>query len=295
MLYSYATDDRKNRSLLKIGDSTWSKPQSFDAIGSSYEVVLASASGKSELHVGVSVAEGQGKYSLTKVVTMAPRFVLKNKIGEDIELREPGSSEILKMKNNDLLPIYFMRQSPEKQICICFPGVNNLWSSPFNLANVGMTHVKLAKHGQRQRLIRVEIILEDATLFLHFSIETKHWPFSMRNESDTEFLFFQANPNIAEDDEEEDADLSKDKYVKQPKKKAAPKKAAAKKAAPKKAAPKKAAPKKAAKKSAPKKAAPAAAAPAPEAAPQPAPSWATPSHEPAPGWIAGNSESGEHH
>ncbi|KAK6371770.1 Vacuolar protein sorting-associated protein 13 [Exophiala oligosperma] len=203
MLYSYATDDRKNRSLLKIGDSAWSKPQSFDAIGSAYEVVLPSTSAKSELHVGVSVTEGEGKYSLSKVVTIAPRFMLKNKIGEDIELREPGSSDVIKMTNNDLVPIYFMRQCPEKQFCICFPGVNNQWSSPFNLANVGMTHVKLAKHGQRQKLVRVEIILEDATLFLHFSIETKHWPFSMRNESDTEFLFFQANPNIAEDEEED--------------------------------------------------------------------------------------------
>ncbi|KEF54971.1 uncharacterized protein A1O9_08623 [Exophiala aquamarina CBS 119918] len=203
MLYSYGTDDRKNRSLLKIGDSSWSKPQSFDAIGSSYEVVLPSANSRSELHVGVSVAEGEGKYNLSKVVTIAPRFVLKNKIGEAIELREPGSSEVIKVRNNELLPIYFMRQSPEKQLCLCFPGVDNQWSSPFNLANIGMTHVKLAKHGQRQKLLRVEIILEDATLFLHFSIETKHWPFSMRNESDTEFLFFQANPNIAEDEEED--------------------------------------------------------------------------------------------
>ena len=202
-LYSYPTDDRKNRSLLKIGESTWSKPQSFDALGSSYEVVLPAASGRSEMHMGVSVSEGEGKYSLSKVVTLAPRFVLKNKIGENLEFREPGSSEIMKLKNNDLRPVYFMRQVQEKQLCLCFPGADNQWSSPFNLANVGMTHIKLAKHGQRQKLIRVEIILEGATLFLHFSIETKHWPFSMRNESDTEFLFFQANPNVAEDEEED--------------------------------------------------------------------------------------------
>jgi len=202
-LYSYPTDDQKNRSILKIGDSSWSTPQSFDAIGSSYEVIVTAAHGQSELHAGVSVREGEGKYNLTKVVTVTPRFVLKNKVGEDIELREPGSSDVIRMKNNDLLPLYFMRQCPEKQLCLCFPGVNNQWSSPFHLGNVGMTHVKLAKHGQRQKLIRVEIILEDATLFLHFSVEMKHWPFSMRNESDTEFLFFQANPNIAEDEEED--------------------------------------------------------------------------------------------
>ncbi len=202
-LYSYPTDDRKNRSLLKIGDSTWSKPQSFDALGSSYEAVLPAASGRSEMHMGVSVSEGEGKYNLTKVVTLTPRFMLKNKIGENLELREPGSSEVIKLTNNDLRPVYFMRQVPEKQLCLCFPGANNQWSSPFNLANVGMTHVKLAKHGQRQKLIRVEIILEGATLFIHLNIESKHWPFSMRNESDTEFLFFQANPNVAEDEEED--------------------------------------------------------------------------------------------
>jgi vacuolar protein sorting-associated protein 13A/C len=202
-LYSYPTDDRKNRSMLKVGDSGWSKPQSFDAIGSTFEVVVPSSNGKSELHAGVSVAEGEGKYSLTKVVTLTPRFILKNTMSEEIDLREPGSSNVIQLKPGDLVPIHFMRQTPETQLCLCFPGVNNQWSSPFNIANVGMTHVKLAKQGQRQKLIRVEIIMEDATIFLHISIETKHWPFSMRNESDTEFLFFQSNPNLAEEEEED--------------------------------------------------------------------------------------------
>lgn len=65
-------------------------------------------------------------------------------------------------------------------------------SSPFNISDLGSVHVKVAKAGERQKLIRVEIMLEQATIFLHFSLETKHWPFSMRNESDTEFMFFQA-------------------------------------------------------------------------------------------------------
>ncbi|KAK4904569.1 Vacuolar protein sorting-associated protein 13, partial [Elasticomyces elasticus] len=92
-LYSYPTDDQKNRSVLKIGDSSWSKAQSFDAIGSTYEVVLPAANAKAEFHAGVYVTEGEGKYNLTKVVTVAPRFVVKNKIGETVELREPGSAD----------------------------------------------------------------------------------------------------------------------------------------------------------------------------------------------------------
>ncbi|KAJ9257565.1 hypothetical protein DTO212C5_8850 [Paecilomyces variotii] len=201
-MYSYPTDDPKNRSILKIGDSAWSKPQSFDAIGSTFEVVLPAGAGRSEFHAGVSVTEGEGKYKLTKVVTIAPRFILKNKLSEDLLVREPGSSNVLAIKSGELIPLHFLRQVPEKQLCLCFPGVNNQWSSPFNIADVGTIHVKLAKANQRQRLIKAEIIMEAATLFLHFSFETKHWPYSMRNESDTEFIFYQANPNVDEDEED---------------------------------------------------------------------------------------------
>ena len=202
-MFSYSGgEDRKNRASIKVGDSAWSKPQSFDAIGSAFEVTLPSPNGKSELHTGISVAEGDGKYNLTKVVTVAPRFVLKNKLKEQINIREPGSSNVMKLKTGELLPLHFLRAAPEKQLCLCFDGVNNQWSSPFNIANVGTVHVKLAKAGQRQQLVRVEVIMEAATIFLHISIETKHWPFSMRNESDMEFMFYQVNPNLGEDEED---------------------------------------------------------------------------------------------
>ncbi|GAB7347666.1 hypothetical protein MBLNU459_g4530t1 [Dothideomycetes sp. NU459] len=201
-MFSYPTDDRKNRALLKVGDSAWSKPQSFDAIGSTIDVALPADSGRSEMHCGLTVEEGEGKYKLTKVVTIAPRFVVKNRLTEDVMFREPGSPDVTTLKPGDLHPLRFLRQTAGQQLCLCFPGVNNNWSSPFNIANVGSVHVKLAKSGERQKLIRVEILMEDATIFLHVSLETKHWPFSMRNESDVEFLFWQANPNVDEDEED---------------------------------------------------------------------------------------------
>ncbi|KAJ5133749.1 hypothetical protein N7526_005114 [Penicillium atrosanguineum] len=201
-MYSYGAEDQKNRSILKVGDSAWSKPQSFEAIGSTFEVILPDQQGRSEFHSGVSVAEGEGKYKLTKVVTLSPRFVLKSKLNEDILVREPGSSNVLQINSGELVPLHFLRTITEKQLCLCFPGVNNQWSSPFNIADVGTVHVKLAKANQRQKLIKVDVILERATLFLHFSFESRNWPFSMRNESDTEFIFYQANPNV-EDDEDD--------------------------------------------------------------------------------------------
>lgn len=204
-MFAFGGDDQRNRVLLKVGESAWSKPQSFDAIGSTIDVVLPSATKNTEIHVGITIEPGEGKYKMTKVVTLAPRFVLKNQMSEEINVRTPGSSELMTIKPTELQPLHFLTKASLKQLSLCFPGVNNQWSSPFNISDLGTTHVKLAKVGQRQILIRIEILMENATIFLHLNTETKNWPFSMRNESDTEFMFFQANPNI---DDEETVDRS---------------------------------------------------------------------------------------
>jgi len=201
-MFSYPTDDRKNRASIKVGDSAWSQPVSFDAIGANVDVKLPSTTGREEMHCGLSVTEGEGKYKLTKVVSITPRFIVKNKLVEAIQIREPGSSDATTLKPGELHPLRFLKQSTGQQLCLCFPGVNNSWSSPFDIANMGSVHIKLAKAGVRQKLIRVEILMEHAMIYLHLSLETKHWPFSMRNESDQEFLFWQANPNVDEDEED---------------------------------------------------------------------------------------------
>ncbi|KAF2812089.1 vacuolar protein sorting-associated protein-like protein vps13 [Mytilinidion resinicola] len=201
-MFSFSTDDKKNRALIKVGKANWSKPQSFDAIGSTYAVTLPASTARSEMHIGITVDEGEGKYNLSKVVTIAPRFILKNKTTEDLNIREPGSSEWLPLKHGELLPLRFLKQGSNPQLCLCYPGVNNQWSSPFNISNVGNVHVKLSKAGQRQKLIRIDVLMENATIFLHVSVETKHWPFSMRNESDQEFLYWQTNPNVDEDEDD---------------------------------------------------------------------------------------------
>ncbi|KAH6673104.1 putative vacuolar protein sorting-associated protein 13 [Halenospora varia] len=202
-MFAFGADDQRNRAILKIGESNWSKPQSFDAIGSTVDVVLPSSTKSTEIHVGITVNAGEGKYKMTKVVTLAPRFVLKNQMNEEINVREPGSSELMTLKSKALQPLHFLQRSARKQLSLCFPGVSNQWSSPFNISDLGTTHIKLAKAGQRQKLIRIEVLMEDATIFLHLSSETKNWPFSMRNESDTEFMFFQCNPNLDDEDAED--------------------------------------------------------------------------------------------
>jgi len=202
VMFSYANDNKKNRALIKAGDSGWSKPQSFDAIGSTYTVALPSNKARSEMHLGVSVSEGEGKYNLTKTVSIAPRFIIKNKVKEELLIREPGQSDWMTLKNGELLPLRWLREGGAPQLSLCYPGVNNQWSSPFHISNVGNVHVKLSKAGQRQKLVRIDILMEQATIFCHISIESKHWPFSFKNLSDQEFLYWQANPHLAEDEDD---------------------------------------------------------------------------------------------
>ncbi|EDU45185.1 vacuolar protein sorting-associated protein 13a [Pyrenophora tritici-repentis Pt-1C-BFP] len=201
-MFSYPTENKKNRALIKVGDSNWSKPQSFDAIGSTYTVALPSMKARSDMHLGVSVSEGEGKYNLTKTVSIAPRFIVNNKLKEELLIREPGQSDWMTVKDGELFPLRWLRQGGAPQLSLCYPGINNQWSSPFNISNVGNVHVKLSKAGQRQKLIRVDILMEAATIFCHISVENKHWPFSFKNMSDQEFLYWQANPNLDEDEDD---------------------------------------------------------------------------------------------
>ncbi|KAF2130259.1 vacuolar protein sorting-associated protein 13 [Dothidotthia symphoricarpi CBS 119687] len=201
-MFSYPSENKKNRALIKAGDSSWSKPQSLDAIGSSYTVALPSTKSRSDMHIGVGVSEGEGKYNLTKVVSITPRFIVKNKVKEELLIREPGQSDWLTLTDGELFPLRWLRQGGSPQLSLCYPGVNNQWSSPFHISNVGTNHVKLSKTGQRQKLIRVDILMEQATIFIHISVETKHWPFSFKNMSDQEFLYWQQNPNLDEDEDD---------------------------------------------------------------------------------------------
>ncbi|KAI5306994.1 hypothetical protein KEM56_005829 [Ascosphaera pollenicola] len=200
-MYSYHTQDRTNRTLLKLDSSGWTKPQSFEAIGSNFEAIFPSQQANTEYHAGITVSEGEGKYLVTKVITITPRFILKNKLDEDLIAREPGSSTIISLRPGDLVPLHFLHRDAEKQLCLSFCGLNNHWSSPFSMSDLGSIFVKLSKGNQSQKLLKIDILMEGATIFFHISLETSHWPFSMRNESDTEFTFYQADPNMEEDDE----------------------------------------------------------------------------------------------
>ncbi|CAG8609296.1 9150_t:CDS:10, partial [Funneliformis caledonium] len=194
-MFSYPNDETRNRALLKVGDSDWSRPLSFEAVGTFMEIVIPSSTKTEEIHLGGSIQEGHKKYKLTKIVTFTPRFILKNNLNEDINFREPESTNFMTVKSKDRAPLHFLKKGIIKQLMLCYPGLNKSWSAPFNIDELGRVHVRLGKSDEVIDLIRTEILLEDATVFVIFNKEEGKWPFRIENYSDVEVTFCQQDPN----------------------------------------------------------------------------------------------------
>ncbi|ORX96417.1 hypothetical protein K493DRAFT_329607 [Basidiobolus meristosporus CBS 931.73] len=190
-LYSPYLSQSQNRASIKIADSEWTKPISFEAIGSETSTIIPMSARLDEFHLGMSADQGRGKYRLTRIITFTPRFILKNNMKEKILLREPGSSVSIPLEPKHRAPLHFVRQGEEKQLMINFPSFNKEWSAPFNIEDVGKIFIKIRKPGIRRDLVRVDIHLEGPTIFILFKKEEGKWPFRIENESGATILLYQ--------------------------------------------------------------------------------------------------------
>lgn len=91
-------------------------------------LTIASSTQKmEEIHVGLSWTEALGKYKLTKVITLNPRFILVNRLNADITFREHGGAGRGTVSPGEKSFIHFMRSSDEKLLTLAYPGLNARW------------------------------------------------------------------------------------------------------------------------------------------------------------------------
>ncbi|KAI8877271.1 DUF1162-domain-containing protein [Backusella circina FSU 941] len=201
-MYSYPSISNSNRTLLQVGRSEWSQPLSFEAVGSVYDVALPVTHLSEEVHIGVSVQEGQGGFKATKVITVAPRFVLCNQTGENIRFRVPETKNDTLLESKQRVALYNIRVQNEKQLTIKLEGFSNAWSAPFNIQDIGTVHVRLSNdYGKPDTLIRISIVLQDATVFILLDKESEdNWPYLLVNNTDEDMMFYQEDPVILRDD-----------------------------------------------------------------------------------------------
>lgn len=186
-----------SRALARVGALEWSKPISFDAIGKFTGVSAPRSDNRhQEMNFGVSVAEGEGKYKLTRVVTFAPRYIIRNHLNEAIVVAESGSTKQRELASNEALPLYRLRSGGAKAAILRFAHEGRSWSSPFAIDDVGQIFLKLQKELVGQVLVKVNIATEGATIFIQIVNANSEWPFLIKNYTETDFYVYQSNPNV---------------------------------------------------------------------------------------------------
>ena len=194
-MWSFERDSRSNRANIKVGNSAWSGPLSFDTLGKDSEVVIHSELGQKSLCLGLHVEKGVGKYHMTKVITLTPRFIIHNELDRDIYINDPGSNDVLVVSAGALHSLEFLYESSKRQLLASFDKKH--WSSPFAIENVGRNHLRMFNSTDSvDSLLRINILLEDATLFLHIDDSSKNWPYVIQNYTNHSLTVFQSNPYV---------------------------------------------------------------------------------------------------
>jgi hypothetical protein len=130
----------------RLGESSWSKvtppflklisksthhdPQNISLDAPAAETELTIVSGNTqEVHIGLSWTEGLGKYKCSKIITLAPRFFIKNGLDEAIVFREHGGSPTGRstIEPGQRATIFAMRPGFEKLLTFAFPGLDAQW------------------------------------------------------------------------------------------------------------------------------------------------------------------------
>jgi vacuolar protein sorting-associated protein 13A/C len=179
---------------VKALDSDWSKPVSFEAVGSAFMLNLSAIGGR-DILLGFDVAEGLGKYHLSKIVTVSPRFILRNNLNQDISYGQAGVLTPYILKAGQILPVMKLLTSQDHDdyhMCVRFTSTLSAWSNPFSLTQIGNIYLKIGRIGSlTEDLIRIDVSIEKATIFISFSKEDGKWPFKIENHTNVDVTYYQ--------------------------------------------------------------------------------------------------------
>lgn len=148
--------------------------------------------------LGLEISAGTGKYQLTKVVTISPRFVIKNNLTAQIQCRTSKVTGYVNVGANQMSPLYSVYDRHEALMSIRSQAAGYTdWSAAFGFNNLGKIYVKLVnKKAPSEILLKVEVLMEGATIFVTISQETSQWPYRIDNKSSVDVIVRQYQSRI---------------------------------------------------------------------------------------------------
>ncbi|KAJ1733254.1 Vacuolar protein sorting-associated protein 13 [Coemansia biformis] len=196
LMFSFGAYDLKNRALVRVGNGEWSRPLSFDALGSAAECAIPASDGMSDVHLGVAIEPGRGRYSHTRVVTFTARYVVSNLAGFVLQYRVPGDMAAEVVDAGARRALHTLPRSRRRLLAVACPGSAMAeWSAPFSIDEVGRVHVRLplprGDGDAGEMLLRVDVVLEGACLFVVLQREERGWPYRVENRTGAEVTVWQ--------------------------------------------------------------------------------------------------------
>ncbi|KAH6917385.1 vacuolar protein sorting-associated protein vps13 [Coprinopsis sp. MPI-PUGE-AT-0042] len=179
--------------IFNFGDSAWSRMISLEAPSAETEIAVSTQKNSPDrLFTGLSWSEGQGKYKLTKVIVLTPRFLIRNHLPFPIVYREHGviPRERCVLEPQERGALRVIRSEGDKLLTIAHAGLNAQWTPPISLNSIGSVHVRLVRDGSSTELVRTDVVMEGPVIFVMLS-QTDQWPFEIENDSDCSFEFWQ--------------------------------------------------------------------------------------------------------
>ncbi|KAJ2755700.1 Vacuolar protein sorting-associated protein 13, partial [Coemansia nantahalensis] len=200
LMFSFGGYDLKNRALVRVGDGEWSRPLSFDALGSAAECTIPAADGLSDVHLGVAIEPGRGRYSHTRVVAFTARYVVSNLAGIALQCRVPGQTAAAPatVAAGARLELHTLPRSRRRLLAVaCADGGPGApaWSEPLSIDEVARVHLRVplprdAGNGG-EMLLRVDVVLEGASLFVVLQREERGWPYRIENRAAEDAVVWQ--------------------------------------------------------------------------------------------------------
>lgn len=199
LLFNYAGGaNPKLRAQLKCDDLVLTDPISFELVGQAVAVSSQIVGKQVERNFAVAVNVGDGRYHHTKVVSITPRYVVRNRYSKPLLVLENGAVNHVKVDAGADVPLYNLHRLQERLVFLAFSTTH--WSSPFSIDDVGQVLIKV-QHETSQVLMKVIVRMVGATIFIQIEDLDNAWPFSLRNFTDHTFYIFQGNPNVNENGE----------------------------------------------------------------------------------------------
>ncbi|KAJ2261928.1 Vacuolar protein sorting-associated protein 13 [Coemansia sp. RSA 376] len=210
LMFSFGSFDLRNRALVKVPGSDWSRPLSFDALGSSSEVVIPLSDRMNDAHLGLEIEPGRGRYSHTRVVTFTSRYVVKNTTGMALQYRSLyNATQAYVLSDGERQPLHTLLRSRRRLLTIACaltdaqgrptPSVRDgRWSAPFSIDDVGRMFVRLPTT-DGESLIRIDVVLDGACLFVIMQRESQCWPYAIINHTSVDVTVWQHHEKQTED------------------------------------------------------------------------------------------------